>query len=651
MGISDKLSGKTLSFGENDGFQVILSESPLPNLRTLKAGDLRVVGKPRLENLKSDLRVTRLAGRCEGKQITVDLASPDGNLGVQWQAILRDGSNYVASESLSRPTGSRWKSSKSCCWRWPPRGPRVAGTVDGTPVVAGDMFFACEHPMATSEILAAGGSRVSERRDHVPAADASQKRFRCSYSVNGLVRPGRPLAYTAVVGVAPEGQLRRGFLYYLERERAQPYRPFCTTTTARRSAASTGKGSSTESGRRGREVPPQPGASLAGEHPGVRRGAGGEAQGGHGLVRPRLRVGRRERWSGSSTKAIRKASPRHSEPAAQYGARVGVWLSPSGRLPGQARPDRAGPQTGFRDERQRPVAGRPAILRPGPHRLRQHDPRVRRQLFQVRRLRRPATTRPERAQYRSDVEALLRMMTELRALEPDVFFNPLTGTWPSPFWLRYADSIWRQGSDTSVLGKGSDRQQWITYRDGEIYHGVLDKAPLYPVNSLMIHGIFVNALPLFGNPYDPASSAPDVRSRRRSSPRSARFSAPGPNLQEMYIAPKLMTPRDLGRPGRGGAMVARECPTCWWTRTGSGGDPAKGQVYGWASWSKRKGDPHAPQSRRAAGRDHARPGQGLRAAQAGRRAVRAEEPLEGGREKARPGVVREPTPHVRPAAV
>jgi hypothetical protein len=29
-----------------------------------------------------------------------------------------------------------------------------------------------------------------------------------------------------VFGVVPEGQLRRGFLYYIERERVHPYRPF-----------------------------------------------------------------------------------------------------------------------------------------------------------------------------------------------------------------------------------------------------------------------------------------------------------------------------------------------------------------------------------------------------------------------------------------
>jgi hypothetical protein len=194
---------------------------------------------------------------------------------------------------------------------------------------------------------------------------------------------------------------------------------------------------------------------------------------------------------------------------------------------------------------------------------------------------------PGAGPYGSDVEALLRLMTELRELKPDIFFNPSTGTWPSPFWLKYADSIWRQGSDTNVLGKGSDRQKWITYRDSEIYHGVLDKSPLYPISSLMIHGVFINALPLFGNPYDPAAPRPtydpaEITAEIRS------FFGTGTNLQELYIAPPLMTDKtwdalaEAARWSRSNADVLAD--THW-----VGGDPAKAQVYGWASWSKRKG--------------------------------------------------------------
>ena len=44
---------------------------------------------------------------------------------------------------------------------------------------------------------------------------------------------------------------------------------------------------------------------------------------------------------------------------------------------------------------------------------------------------------------------------ELRAKKPDLYVNLTTGTYPSPFWLLYADSIWRGGDDHSFAGVGS----------------------------------------------------------------------------------------------------------------------------------------------------------------------------------------------------
>jgi len=52
---------------------------------------------------------------------------------------------------------------------------------------------------------------------------------------------------------------------------------------------------------------------------------------------------------------------------------------------------------------------------------------------------------PGALEFVSDVETLLDVIVRLRQAKPDVFVNPSTGSWPSPFWLLYADSIWRQG--------------------------------------------------------------------------------------------------------------------------------------------------------------------------------------------------------------
>ena len=58
-----------------------------------------------------------------------------------------------------------------------------------------------------------------------------------------------------------------------------------------------------------------------------------------------------------------------------------------------------------------------------------------------------------------------------------MYINLTTGSWPSPFWLRYADSLWRQGGDMGFAGKGNRQQQWLTYRDQEIFRNIVRQRP------------------------------------------------------------------------------------------------------------------------------------------------------------------------------
>jgi hypothetical protein len=198
----------------------------------------------------------------------------------------------------------------------------------------------------------------------------------------------------------------------------------------------------------------------------------------------------------------------------------------------------------------------------------------------------------------SDAEALLRLSAVLHGSgvwlrgppQPrvkNVFINATTGSWPSPFWLLYVDSIWRQGNDTGMLGKGSDRQRWITYRDNEVYHRIVKQSPLFPLNSLMIHGVFVNELPFTGDPYDPKNPRASVVAKDVIDEIHTFFGT-GTGCQEMYINPKLMTAE----------MWDALAEAANWSRRNSdvlvdthwiGGDPAKGEIYGYASWSKRQG--------------------------------------------------------------
>ena len=63
--------------------------------------------------------------------------------------------------------------------------------------------------------------------------------------------------------------------------------------------------------------------------------------------------------------------------------------------------------------------------------------------------------------------ALLACADELRRIDPQLFLNVTVGTWPSPFWLQFIDSTWRGGGDMGFIGKGDEREKWLTYRDGQ----------------------------------------------------------------------------------------------------------------------------------------------------------------------------------------
>ena len=49
----------------------------------------------------------------------------------------------------------------------------------------------------------------------------------------------------------------------------------------------------------------------------------------------------------------------------------------------------------------------------------------------------------------SDFDAAIHLISDLREVKPDLYINLTTGTYPSPFWLMYADSIWRGARTTA----------------------------------------------------------------------------------------------------------------------------------------------------------------------------------------------------------
>jgi len=182
----------------------------------------------------------------------------------------------------------------------------------------------------------------------------------------------------------------------------------------------------------------------------------------------------------------------------------------------------------------------------------------------------------------ADLDGLVSITQDLRRANPDVFINCTVGTWASPYWTRFADSIWRQGEDTAFAGKGNPREQWINYKDGVVHRRFASPCPLFPINSLMYHGLVVGPV---ANPGKMPSPAQDIASFQHEVRMMAGYAS---GLGELYVTPSLMTDEAW-------TMLA-ECIR--WSRANQrllgdshwiGGDPEKNEIYGFAAWHPEDG--------------------------------------------------------------
>jgi len=384
--------------------------------------------------------------------------------------------------------------------------------------------------------------------------------LRCSLPRTTPLKAGEEQTYSSVAGIAPHGQLRRAFLHYVERERAQPYRPFLHYNSWYDLGYGLGKILEPDALKVidlfGKELIEQRKVVMDSFVPD------------DGWDDPASLWRFHEGFPHGFT-ALQQAAER-------YHAGVGAWLSPWGGY-GKAKEERMkyGLKEGFETNKNGfSMAGpkyygrfRDACL----GMVRDYNLNY----FKFDGISSGGAPTGAPAAFAADVEALLRLIGDLRQAKPDLFINVTTGTWSSPYWLWYADSTWRSGSDWGKCGWGSQRQQQVTYRDAQTYQNVVRRAPLYPINSLMTQGVmFAN----HGLPKDTDRLVEDIRA----------FFASGTNCQELYLTPSLLDAQTWDALAEA-ALWSRNNADVLVDTHWIGGDPAKGEVYGWASWSKRKG--------------------------------------------------------------
>lgn len=149
--------------------------------------------------------------------------------------------------------------------------------------------------------------------------------------------------------------------------------------------------------------------------------------------------------------------------------------------------------------------------------------------------------------FASDFDASIALLHNMRSANPNLFINLTTGTDASPSRLFYADSIWRQGDDINLYGPGTPVQQWMTYRDAETYRSIVRKGPLFPLNSLMYHGIVSAENAYYG--LEKVQTDGDFADQVWS------YFATGTQLQELYITPSMLNKAKWDT-GTGGEVVA-----------------------------------------------------------------------------------------------
>lgn len=456
-------------------------------------------------------------------------------------------------------------------------GARIEGEDDGSPVVAGGQvggetfFLGIENPMS-QPVVADGATKIV-----LPSATP--------------IAAGESWAQTTGIGVSLPAQMRRSFQYYLERERARERNTFLHYQTwydlkppglMIDSSALT-------------DAVDLFGSELAARDTTI--DSFWVDDGWDYLRSPQVDETNLKVWSFDPTQFPDGFAPQLAV-AQQYDASMSVWMSPFG---------------GYDPSRARRTALNSS--KPAAERLETNGAG-----FSLSGVRYYAAFRDRvfdmidnqgvrgfkfdgiggglyqsgpNSAYLADYESLLRLIGEMRAHNDDLWINATVGTWGSPYWLWYVDSIWRDGADNGQLGSGTSTQKYVTHRDHETVQNETEQNPLFPTSAVMNHGFIFSEGD--HNPHfvqDTDLTKPSTRFDIRTSAKA--YFGLGLGLQELYVRHTLVAPDKPGSDFFWDTIAAN----ARWARHNErllsdshmiGGDPAAGEVYGNAAWSATDG--------------------------------------------------------------
>lgn len=606
--------------------------------------DFQLQGNLQVYQLEATDSLPTKALRFSGKEVKGRFRAIDPALTIDWTAQLRDGSNYIRQNIVLSTKEKAVKIHRVTFFDGQLQGARYAGSVLGSPIEYKNFFFGLEHPIAHSKALMVrsigsitqkqvdvsniingsgdyiisvehGGGAANYNIEWVALLENKQQISVDEHLLNGTngssyyhlnvedydvssnyqiraeidnvsdatgtfhihrktddvlnfyvdradeLIPGQYISEWAVIGVTPENQNRRAFQYYLERERARPYKQFLHYNCWW-------------------DITDDGASSFTSEQLIERMHAWNKT-----FIEPyEIELNSfvfddgwddlDSVWYFDPVKFPNGFKPQ-ADLCKNYKSGIGVWMSPfGGYLENQRRRVESAQREGLEtNDKGLSLAGTNYY-----HRFLERSLDMLNN-YKVNYFKFDGFGGSE-PQYLPDMEAGARLIKTLRQHNPDVFVNITVGSWPSPFWLQYADCTWRGSGDLHLAGKGTRTQQFMTYRDGTLHNNIVRKAPYYPLNSIMSVGI---AYANLGHPIKCINdSIDDFKDMVWS------FFGAGSGLQELYISHDRMKAEfwpilaEAAKWAKENEKVLRDVH---WI----GGSPINLEVYGFASWNPEKG--------------------------------------------------------------
>lgn len=521
----------------------------------LKARDFKVV------NLPANPKAFKLADRFPGKSITANFQALNGTLRISWRAVLRHSSHYLRQEiklvstqpvPMKNIVAMQYQLDEDKGGK-----PSISGNARGALIINDLAFAALETPMGINTV---SDSQLAEGL----------------WSRKTTLNPKEIWDVSSVLGVFAPDQQRRSFLAYIERERVMPYRPFVHYNSWYE--LNINRNNDSDPSKRMTEAQSMAVLKDWQEKFFDKRGIAIDA-----FVWD-------DGWDEfNSLWDFHKMYPQGFKnvdaAARKQKAGIGAWLGPVGGY-GTAKAKRIAhwnmkhPENKIDNFQLSNKEYFDAFLNRCSQMVKDYNMKY----FKFDGI--STNFHSKGPGNEEDAEGIIRVLETLRKQKGDLYLNCTVGTWASPFWFRYADSVWRQENDFGTTGQGDSRDQWITYRDRLVHEVFVEGSPLMPINSMMTHGLMVTK---FGPPACMSKDPENVKKELRCA------MACGTSLQELYVDRDLMNANNEAlwdELAQGIKWIRRNADVLddvhWVGGNPWNKDTKEGSVYGWAAWNKDK---------------------------------------------------------------